>query len=237
MKHENDKKVLLVRVHSIFESISGEAGGFLQGTWCTFVRLAMCNLRCVWCDTKDAQHLSESTHLMTIQQIVEMVQGYDNEHVIITGGEPLVQYEGTIELLRSLIYYDFKVQVETNGSIALPEDVHPVNWVMDYKCPSSEQQDAMLEIPMLIRNIHQVQRGGSGVYIKWVVGNGVDTIFALDRIHAMLQENPTVVHIISPLDADGTKIEGIVDDIKRRELDILDYIVFSVQLHKIFLMA
>lgn len=232
-----DRKEERLYIHSIFESISGEAGGFLQGTWCTFVRLSICNLRCVWCDTKDAQTLNGESKTMSITEIVDMVKGYGNKHVLITGGEPLVQYEGTVELLQALINEQFIVQVETNGSIAVPDHVHPVNWVFDYKCPSSEQQHKMLGVTRLVANAYDAQKGGSKVFLKWVIGNSVDLNYALDRIPVIIERNPDILNLVSPLDADGSKIENMVDEIRIRCPEILDKIVFSVQIHKICLMA
>ena len=80
---------LRLKVHSIFESISGEAGGFPQGSWCTFLRLSGCNLRCRWCDTPDAQEVEAQTLDMSVKEICDSVGIYKN--ILITGGEPLLQ--------------------------------------------------------------------------------------------------------------------------------------------------
>ncbi|MDP8906059.1 MAG: 7-carboxy-7-deazaguanine synthase QueE, partial [Thermoproteota archaeon] len=40
----------MLKVSEVFDSIQGE--GSYAGTPCIFLRLATCNLKCAWCDTK-----------------------------------------------------------------------------------------------------------------------------------------------------------------------------------------
>src|SRR5262245_40601359 len=71
-------------VHEIYKSIQGEST--FAGLPCVFVRLAVCDSRCVWCDTPHAftqgMPLSPGT-------IVEKVLEFACPLVEITGGEPL----------------------------------------------------------------------------------------------------------------------------------------------------
>jgi len=57
----------------------------------------------------------------------------------ITGGEPLFQKDGLLELIVKLKREGKRVSVETNGSLPIPmqKDVAPDCWVVDYKLPSS----------------------------------------------------------------------------------------------------
>src|SRR3989442_7224948 len=75
-------------IHEIYRSIQGEST--FAGLPCVFVRLAVCNSRCRWCDTPHAFH--EGT-LMSPQQVIDRVQTYGCPLVEITGGEPLLQDE------------------------------------------------------------------------------------------------------------------------------------------------
>ena len=124
---------MILQVNEIFESISGEAGWFPQGSWCTFVRLQGCNLHCQWCDTKKAlDHFAGMK--MSVDEIVAQCK---TPRVLITGGEPLMQIDGLEVLLEALIEKaDKHVQVETNGSFSIPR-WEGVEWVVDYKPPSS----------------------------------------------------------------------------------------------------
>jgi 7-carboxy-7-deazaguanine synthase len=127
-----------VKVCEIFRSIQGES--YLAGRPCTFVRLAGCNLRCSWCDTRYALS-ADGAEEMSVGQVIERVEGLGTDLVEITGGEPLVQEE-SIELMRALCEAEVRVMLETNGSI----DITPVDprviVVMDVKAPSSGHADS-----------------------------------------------------------------------------------------------
>jgi 7-carboxy-7-deazaguanine synthase len=101
-------------VNELFYSLQGE--GKLTGTPSVFVRTSGCNLRCWFCDS---YHTSwEPTHAtMSIDDIVEEVQSHDDaDHVVITGGEPLIHDEAVI-LLERLANLGYHTTVETNGTI------------------------------------------------------------------------------------------------------------------------
>ena len=106
-----------MRVNEIFYSLQGE--GFFTGTPAVFVRLSGCNMRCPFCDT-DHKGWRE----MTVGEIVGAVAGYPSRHAVVTGGEPSLQL--TEELVEALHAAGFFVQVETNGTGALPGNV---DWV------------------------------------------------------------------------------------------------------------
>ena len=104
----------------IFRSLQGE--GPSLGAPSIFLRLATCNLSCSWCDTKytwdwhSYDYKSEVVEL-PIRQIEERILGYKLPHLIITGGEPLLQREVLARLVRSLKGEGFFFEVETNGTI------------------------------------------------------------------------------------------------------------------------
>lgn len=110
-----------MKVNEIFYSLQGE--GYWTGTPAVFVRLSGCNLGCDFCDTKHQDGIE-----MTENEIVEEVCKYPSDHIVITGGEPLLQ------LTSSLIYKLHKkekfVQIETNGSRPLTETLlTDIDWV------------------------------------------------------------------------------------------------------------
>jgi len=101
-------------INEIFTSIQGE--GVNMGEPCTFVRFSGCNLSCPGCDTK--YHIEG--HQIEIEKVIEMIKGIipPNKFVVFTGGEPLLQQEAIVEILKGIEYYaNWKFEIETNGSI------------------------------------------------------------------------------------------------------------------------
>jgi organic radical activating enzyme len=114
-----------LRISEIFQSIQGE--GPSAGVPSVFVRLATCNLRCSWCDTRytwdwAAYDYDTEVKRIAVADVADAVAGSDAAaHLVVTGGEPLLQQPALAELLRALPRTRH-VEVETNGTIApLPE--------------------------------------------------------------------------------------------------------------------
>ncbi len=105
-----------LKVSEIFFSAAGE--GRRQGEPTIFIRLAGCNLRCAFCDTKYAW---KDGREMTIEQIAvraeKIKKKFRVDWVCLTGGEPLLQEVRPLVL--KLRRAGFKIQVETNGTRAL----------------------------------------------------------------------------------------------------------------------
>jgi len=125
----------VLKVNAIFHSIQGESTH--AGRPCVFVRLAGCNLRCVYCDTQYAYDEGKS---MSVARILEHVGQFGTKLVEITGGEPLVQ-EATPRLAQRLLDEGYEVLVETNGSLPIDLLPEPVVRIMDLRCPDSGCED------------------------------------------------------------------------------------------------
>jgi len=76
-----------MRISEIFYSIQGE--GRLLGVPSVFVRTSGCNLRCRWCDTPYTSW-SPQGKIWSVKKILGEVDKYPTQHVVITGGEPLL---------------------------------------------------------------------------------------------------------------------------------------------------
>ncbi len=109
----------VMKVNELFYSLQGE--GRFTGVPAVFVRFSGCNLKCPFCDT-DHSSFSE----MTEEQIVESVCRFPARHVVLTGGEPAMQI--TPSLVEKLHSEGFFIQIETNGTVALPEQCK-IDWV------------------------------------------------------------------------------------------------------------
>lgn len=99
-----------LEITEIFHTIQGE--GPLSGMPTVFVRLAGCNLRCVFCDTE-----FDTKEVLEVQEVVERVVslGCPSPYVVLTGGEPLRQH--VAPLVRALNAQGLLVQVETAGTV------------------------------------------------------------------------------------------------------------------------
>ncbi len=95
----------------IFYSLQGE--GARVGTPCVFLRLAGCNLHCRWCDTKYSWHAGIQC---PPAELAAAIDSYHCPALVITGGEPLLQQDELVELLKYLPA-DMHIEVETNGTI------------------------------------------------------------------------------------------------------------------------
>jgi 7-carboxy-7-deazaguanine synthase len=118
-------------IHEIYRSIQGEST--FAGLPCVFVRTAVCDSRCVWCDTPYAFTRGER---MTRAAVRDQVLAFKCPVVEITGGEPLLQSE-ILPLMTELVDAGKTVLLETSGA----HDVGPVDprvhIVLDLKCPDS----------------------------------------------------------------------------------------------------
>lgn len=105
-------------IAEVFASLQGE--GILAGTPSFFIRTSGCNLRCRWCDTPYTSWQPEGRRLSVVE-LVAAAGDSGLRHVVITGGEPLLQRE-LPALCSALKARGHHVTVETAGTLA-PEFV------------------------------------------------------------------------------------------------------------------
>lgn len=101
-----------LKISEIFFSAQGE--GLRVGEPTIFIRLAGCNLRCNFCDTKYAWNNGKERSVKDILKKIENFNKFTN-WVCITGGEPLLQDISV--LVRELKKAKYLIQLETNGRI------------------------------------------------------------------------------------------------------------------------
>jgi len=111
-------------VIEVFTSIQGE--GYWIGAPATFIRLAGCNLRCSWCDTKYSWSTA-GVAKCTPTEIAEMLPA-ENNIIVITGGEPLL-YD-LEPLCKEIAFYSAHIHLETNGTLLFPPGLKKwIHWV------------------------------------------------------------------------------------------------------------
>lgn len=103
-------------ISEVFHSVQGE-GQFL-GVPSTFIRTSGCNLRCTFCDTRYSSWEPEGSE-WSIEALLKEVQENGFEHIVITGGEPLLVPD-VVLLTQELKKLDHVVTIETAGTVFMP---------------------------------------------------------------------------------------------------------------------
>jgi organic radical activating enzyme len=119
-------------VMEMFYSLQGE--GYHQGKAAFFIRLAGCDVGCVWCDVKDSWDASKHP-VLSIQEIVNAALAHPARLTIVTGGEPLLH--NLDPLTTALKAAGFQTNIETSGS-------SPMSGKWDWVCLSPKKFKAPL---------------------------------------------------------------------------------------------
>ena len=98
-------------INEIFYSLQGE--GKLIGVPSLFVRLAGCELRCTWCDTKYAWP-ADAGDDYSIEELSQKILAFETRHIVITGGEPMTNPQLT-DLLKAIADPSRHITIETSG--------------------------------------------------------------------------------------------------------------------------
>lgn len=142
---------VLVISETFGPTVQGE--GPWQGFPAMFIRLGLCNLACgagpgaTWaCDTpytwdftgKLGRAYSRHAELrhVHVEDLVSEAAAWKPRLVVITGGEPMVQWKQLHVLTDALQMQGKVVQVETNGTL-LPEHKAGLRWVVSPKLANS----------------------------------------------------------------------------------------------------
>jgi len=172
-----------VKVSEIFYSIEGE--GIEIGRPEIFIRLAKCNLRCEWCDTKYSWNDGKE---MKVNETLKELSKYPCKSVSITGGEPLLQREELLELIQELKKLGYWIQINTNGTIYDKKIFELVDLVsMDCKCPSSgmkSDSEALKKTNDLFFLKSQ---------FKLIISDEEDYRYAKNVVETLLQGAPNVI--------------------------------------------
>lgn len=163
-----------LKLSEVFASIQGE--GVSAGLPCAFVRLALCNLRCSWCDTKytwdfDRHDYDREVHRVGVRALSQQVRELGRDRVIITGGEPLLQQRGVAALL-ALLPESWAIEVETNGTHAPERELaaRVDQWNVSPKLANSGDPESKRIVPEALIALRDTGRS----WLKLVVRDASD---------------------------------------------------------------
>lgn len=203
----------MLKVNEIYYSIQGESSK--SGLPCVFVRLTYCNLRCSYCDTEYAFYDGKD---ITIDEIIEEVKKYNCKLVEITGGEPLVQMEECLTLMKNLCDEGFEVMIETGGSLAIKDIDKRVMIIMDLKCPSSGMMKKNL-----YENIDFLKQTDE---VKFVIGDREDYEWSKEQIktYSLTEKSNVLFSVVFDKLDPANLVNWIIED----NLNVR----FQLQMHK-----
>ncbi len=196
-----------IRLSEVFTSIEGE--GMLAGTKTMFVRLAGCPLKCYWCDTPYAIPMDSGDDI-SVEDVKKIIEGElqaNTYKINFTGGEPLAQADGVIELAKFARSKGVKTYLESacydakKFAKVLPFiDICKVEFKL-----SDAKATGDINYPTLLKNEFECLRiaveVGKKPYIKVVVTNSSNPSELADlarRVFALIGSRNIAGFIIQP---------------------------------------
>jgi organic radical activating enzyme len=129
-----------------FYSVQGE--GAYAGTPAYFIRLAGCDVGCVWCDVKESWE-ADKHPVLAIEEIVSAAKNSGAPLAVVTGGEPTL-YNLTV-LTSQLKAAGLRTHIETSGTNELTGDW---DWVTfspkKFKAPVESVYEATDELKVIV---------------------------------------------------------------------------------------
>ncbi len=142
----NVKVELPVMEH--FYTLQGE--GNFAGRAAYFIRLAGCDVGCVWCDVKESWDANIHA-LQRFDFLLSEIEKVNANFCVITGGEPTlydIQY-----LVKALQAKGLEVAIETSGTNEL---LYPVDWYCfspkKFKSPVAQAYEMADELKIVINH-------------------------------------------------------------------------------------
>jgi len=126
-----------------FYTLQGE--GFHQGKAAYFIRLAGCDVGCVWCDVKESWDVTRHP-VLKFEDLIADIKKTPADLVVITGGEPLMHNLNA--LTETLHAAGLKTHLETSGA-------YPMTGNWDWICVSPKKFKAPL--PALLPQANELK--------------------------------------------------------------------------------
>ena len=112
-------------------------------------------------------HYKKEVVALELEEVREVILSYNCPHLVVTGGEPLLQQTELIPLISSLKQQGFYCEVETNGTIApIPEMERDIDqWNVSPKLSTSGNRLERRLVPGTLETFSRI----SNAYFKFVV--------------------------------------------------------------------
>ncbi len=184
----------ILKVSEVFDSIQGE--GSYAGTPCIFLRLATCNLKCAWCDTKytwdwENYDIDKEIKEFSVYEIAKKITLSNKTHVVITGGEPLLQQANLVSLLRLIkskrgkesnpnVYF---IEIETNGTVIPTKEIMDLvdQWNISPKTSNSHNKQKGINLEQLYEKSLSFYKYLQNASFKFVIDKSEDLV-EIDQI-------------------------------------------------------
>lgn len=191
-----------MEITEIFYSFQGE--GLHTGVPCLFLRLSGCNFNCDFCDTNYKKNYN--CLVINVTEVIEfLMEKYNVELLVITGGEPLLQYDSLKKVIDCL---NCNIQIETNGSI-----IKPIIKKADYIVSPKNNEEILFDF----------YKDYDNVYFKFLIKNQ-DDIDLVKRLQEKHNYEKTIW--LQPLFEKDKEITQLILDNKMKNIRI------SGQMHK-----
>ncbi len=221
-------------------AVSGDQAFFTEqgegptvGMQAVFFRLHHCNLNCSWCDTpytwnrnlpeyrteKEKWDLDKASKII-INTWEEGITAQSKEvsktlepRLVITGGEPLLQQQRIIEFLKRAEFFDWKIEIETNGTIVPGEEL--IDRVQ-FNCSPKLANSGVVKEKRLNPKALEVLKEGN-TFFKFVVQNEKDISEIIqDYYMPHLYDFPRERIYISPEGKDAEALDKIRESVRGR---------------------
>jgi 7-carboxy-7-deazaguanine synthase len=163
---------------------------------------------------------------MTIEAILAEIEPYRVKHVLLTGGEPLLQRQ-TSKLLDALVGHGYTVSIETHGEVSIENFAPRARIIMDVKTPASGMSRGGFR-----KNLKHLKPTDE---VKFVIASEQDYSFAKKLVES--REIPTQEILFSaaqnapgmPGQIPGVSATWLADQILKDRLPVR----LQMQLHKL----
>lgn len=197
----------------IFFSIQGE--GKNMGRPSIFARSSLCNLHCIWCDTDytwnwkgtrfkhvrdddveyDKFDMAREVLDISTEEVALAIGKYPCQHVILTGGEPMMHQSDWVEVMSFLRKKDehYFFEVETNATLLPSADFDSLisQYNLSPKLSNSNNKQSLREKPAVWEFFAQDPRA----VFKFVIGHEDD----LKEVNDLVKKyhiNPSKVYLM-----------------------------------------